>query len=117
MENILKNLIEQSAIDSDQTTAKTTFTPYLQTTNKTGDCTYTPTTTGTGTPKADSQTLVNKDMKSTTPQQGWQCPVCGAVMSPWSSVCINCHGNWNCNVTWKFNPYEITCKTGSNSNT
>ena len=51
-----------------------------------------------------------------SPQQGWQCPVCGAVMSPWTSTCINCHGNWNYSVTWKYNPYEVTCKTGSDSN-
>lgn len=117
MENKLKNLITQSLIGSDQTTAKTTFTTQFQTTDKTSDCTYTPTTTGTGTAKDDLQSLINKAIRPITPQQGWQCPVCGAVMSPWSSVCVNCHGNWNYNVTWKFNPYEITCKTGSDSNT
>lgn len=25
-------------------------------------------------------------------EQGWQCPVCGAVMSPRERVCINCTG-------------------------
>lgn len=26
-------------------------------------------------------------------EQGWQCPVCGAVMSPKERCCINCTGN------------------------
>ena len=26
-------------------------------------------------------------------QQGWECPKCGAVMSPTTSCCINCRGN------------------------
>lgn len=25
--------------------------------------------------------------------QGWECPKCGAVMSPNEKVCINCSGN------------------------
>lgn len=25
-------------------------------------------------------------------QQGWECPKCGAVMSPTTSVCVNCDG-------------------------
>ena len=25
-------------------------------------------------------------------QQGWQCPVCKAVMSPTTDVCVNCRG-------------------------
>lgn len=25
-------------------------------------------------------------------QQGWECPKCGAVMSPSTSVCVNCRG-------------------------
>lgn len=24
--------------------------------------------------------------------QGWECPKCGAVMSPKTSVCVNCNG-------------------------
>jgi hypothetical protein len=26
-------------------------------------------------------------------QQGWECPKCGAVMSPMTSCCVNCRGN------------------------
>lgn len=26
-------------------------------------------------------------------QQGWECPKCGAVMSPHTDCCINCRGN------------------------
>lgn len=25
--------------------------------------------------------------------QGWECPKCGAVMSPTTSVCVNCNGH------------------------
>ena len=25
--------------------------------------------------------------------KGWECPKCGAVMSPITSVCVNCRGN------------------------
>lgn len=25
--------------------------------------------------------------------KGWECPKCGAVMSPTTSVCVNCRGN------------------------
>ena len=28
-----------------------------------------------------------------TPFQGWQCPICKAVMSPTCQSCINCKGN------------------------
>ena len=27
--------------------------------------------------------------------KGWECPKCGAVMSPTTSVCINCRGDSN----------------------
>lgn len=26
-------------------------------------------------------------------QQGWECPKCGAVMSPTTDCCVNCRGN------------------------
>ena len=32
-------------------------------------------------------------------QQGWECPKCGAVMSPWQNHCINCTGVVNQTVT------------------
>lgn len=27
-------------------------------------------------------------------KKGWECPKCGAVMSPFTKACINCTGNW-----------------------
>jgi hypothetical protein len=48
-------------------------------------------------------------MMQVGPQQGWQCPLCKAVMSPWAQSCIHCrpvlgeritmtrpHVEWNC---------------------
>ena len=32
-------------------------------------------------------------------QQGWECPKCGAVMSPNTSCCVNCRGNQNSTIT------------------
>ena len=31
-------------------------------------------------------------------QQGWECPKCGAVMSPHTDCCVNCRGNTNTNI-------------------
>lgn len=31
-------------------------------------------------------------------QQGWECPKCGAVMSPTTSVCVNCKGHTEISV-------------------
>jgi hypothetical protein len=44
-----------------------------------------------------------------TAAQGWQCPVCGAVMSPWTSVCVNCHGNWSYTPKVTFDNWQVTC--------
>jgi hypothetical protein len=30
--------------------------------------------------------------------RGWECPKCGAVMSPTTSCCVNCRGNQTLNV-------------------
>ena len=32
-------------------------------------------------------------------QYGWICPKCGAVMAPFVSTCINCHGNQYSEIT------------------
>lgn len=32
-------------------------------------------------------------------QQGWQCPVCHAVMSPYTSCCVNCTGYKSTTIT------------------
>ena len=32
-------------------------------------------------------------------QQGWECPKCGAVMSPTTSCCVNCRGNKGADFT------------------
>ena len=36
--------------------------------------------------------------------QGWECPKCGAVMSPTTSCCINCSGITGGNATTIINP-------------
>lgn len=45
--------------------------------------TSTTTTTTTGTSISYNRPI----------QEGWRCPQCGAVMSPWTSFCVNCRGN------------------------
>ena len=49
-----------------------------------------------------------------TPQQGWQCPICHAVMSPWMSCCINCTGSNKWDITFK--PYQVTCAAKGDTN-
>ena len=111
MDEKLRDLIRQITATTDKTKSAT-----VQTGDKVTDTTtpinpenfYTP---STNIPSID----LNKYIKPITPQQGWQCPVCGAVMSPWTSGCIRCNGNWGYTPTWKFNPYEITCTTKTNT--
>lgn len=38
--------------------------------------------------------------------QGWECPKCGAVMSPTTSVCVNCNGQVQVTVSTATN---ISC--------
>lgn len=40
-------------------------------------------------------------------QQGWQCPVCGAVYSPTTPMCYNCTG--------KYKTYTFSTKTTDDS--
>lgn len=52
-------------------------------------------------------------------QQGWQCPVCGNVLSPWTTMCP-CHGNptWTTSTTTdgdKTESVTITMNDLSNS--
>ena len=40
--------------------------------------------------------------------QGWECPKCGAVMSPTTSCCVNCRGNKGGGIpTTITNPIEV----------
>ena len=41
-------------------------------------------------------------------QQGWECPKCGAVMSPHTDCCVNCRGNKGGGIpTTITNPIEV----------
>lgn len=35
-------------------------------------------------------------------QKGWECPKCGAVMSPTTSVCVNCRGFTEVSISTNF---------------
>lgn len=55
--------------------------------------------------------------------QGWECPKCGAVMSPHRDVCINCTGKHKAaTYTSLINNFDgwdgaDNCQTGSKPNT
>ena len=40
-----------------------------------------------------------KTLGAITYQEGWQCPVCKAVMAPWKPSCINCTGTPQLTIT------------------
>lgn len=37
-------------------------------------------------------------------QKGWECPKCGAVMSPTTSVCVNCRGFTEVSISTNYIP-------------
>lgn len=37
-------------------------------------------------------------------QKGWECPKCGAVMSPTTEVCVNCRGFIGVSISTNFTP-------------
>ena len=43
-------------------------------------------------------------------QQGWECPKCGAVMSPHTDCCVNCRGNMGGGIATTTNPADINTK-------
>ena len=44
-----------------------------------------------------------EEIKSNYIEQGWQCPICKAVMSPKERVCIVCTGNISEKITVIYN--------------
>ena len=36
--------------------------------------------------------------------KGWECPKCGAVMSPTTSVCVNCRGFAEVSISTNYTP-------------
>jgi hypothetical protein len=49
--------------------------------------------------KLESVTNTNTYKETNWTQYGWICPKCGAVMAPFVSICINCRGNYNSEIT------------------
>ena len=43
-------------------------------------------------------------------EKGWVCPKCGAVMSPTTSVCVNCRGFTEVSISTNYIPTETDCK-------
>lgn len=74
-------------------------------------------TTTTFTTSAQDYRLKMPQQTQVKPQYGWQCPICGAVMSPWTTSCINSHSNawttWS-NYTIQLENPTITCQAKTN---
>lgn len=42
--------------------------------------------------------------------KGWECPKCGAVMSPMTSVCVNCRGFSEVTIKTNYTPQSDSTK-------
>lgn len=50
-------------------------------------------------------------------EKGWECPKCGAVMSPTTSVCVNCRGVTGFTITTGITPNRAEPYDERNSTT
>lgn len=53
-------------------------------------------------------------------EKGWECPKCGAIMSPTTSVCVNCRGDSDAVVVVRCKDCEYnrigSCEFGESCN-
>ena len=61
-----------------------------------------------------------KSVITGSPQYGWVCPLCGAVMSPLTTTCVNNHSNmyfpyWWERPYWWEGPYYYQTTCGNTS--
>ena len=61
-----------------------------------------------------------KENDMTISEKGWECPKCGAIMSPTTSVCVNCRGDSDAVVVVRCKDCEYnrigSCEFGESCN-